>query len=158
MNEIGLKLKNAREASGVSLEEASEDLSIKEVVLENIESGNIGSFKDIFVLKDYIKDYAKYLGISPSDMEKLFNEYLFEYTSKIPIKEIEEKMKEQKKLEETQPLKVQSPYTTSKPKYKTKSYVLIYIVVILLVALAIFWSIKQITVDSRIATVINYVK
>ena len=158
MNEIGLKLKNAREASGVSLEEASQDLAIKEVVLENIESGNIGSFKDIFVLKDYIKDYAKYLGINPKMMEDSFNEYLFEYTSKIPTKEIEEKMKEQKKLEETQPLKVQSPYTTQKAKYKTKSYVLLYVVVVLLVALAIFWAVKQITIDSRVATVSNYVK
>ena len=157
MNEIGLKLKNARELAGVSITEASEDLSIKEVVLENIESGNIGSFKDIFVLKDYIKDYAKYLGINPNDMVNSFNEYLFEYTSKIPVKQIEEKIKEQQKLEETQPVKIQSPYTDKRSKYKTKNYYLLYILVIVLVAIAIFWSVKQITVDNKVATEINWV-
>ena len=56
MNEIGQNLKEARESSGVSLEEASKDLDIKPLILENIEEGNIGCFKDIFVLKDYIKN------------------------------------------------------------------------------------------------------
>lgn len=155
MNEIGLRLKNARELAGVSIEEASEDLSIKEVVLANIESGNIGSFKDIYVLKDYIKNYAKYLGISPHDVEQDFNEYLFEATSKIPVSEIEKKIKEKQKLEETQPLRVASPYTVVKSKYKNKSYLFLYILVILLVALAIFWSVKQITVDNNVATMVS---
>ena len=61
MNEIGELLRTTREESGVSLEEASGDLEIKTLILENIEDGNIGCFKDIFVLKDYIYDYAKYL-------------------------------------------------------------------------------------------------
>lgn len=158
MNEIGLKLKNARELAGVSLSEASEDLSIKEVILENIESGNIGSFKDIFVLKDYIKDYAKYLGINPKDMENSFNEYLFEYTSKIPVKEIEEKIKEKQKLEEQEPEKIQSPYTTSVKRFKRKSFLFWYILLIGLVALAIFWSVKQITIDNNVTTMISWVR
>ncbi len=62
MNEIGNMLRVTRESSGVSIEEASNDLGIKEVVLENIEDGKIGSFKDVFQLKTYINDYAKYLG------------------------------------------------------------------------------------------------
>ena len=156
MNEIGLRLKSARELAGVTLEEASEDLSIKEVVLSNIESGNIGSFKDIYVLKDYIKNYAKYLGINPSDVEKEFNEYLFESTSKIPVGEIEKKIKEKQKLEDTQPLRVASPYTIIKSKYKNKNYLLLYILVILLVAIAIFWAVKVVTVDNNIATNISW--
>ena len=157
MNEIGLRLKTARELAGVTLEEASEDLSIKEVVLSNIENGNIGSFKDVFVLKDYIKDYAKYLGINPNDIVNEFNEYLFEYTSKIPVGEIEKKMKEKQKLEETQPLKIASPYTTNKSKFNNKNFYILYIVVALLVALAIFWSIKQITIDNKVTTVISWI-
>ena len=89
MNEIGQNLKEARESSGVSLEEASKDLDIKPLILENIEEGNIGCFKDIFVLKDYIKNYAKYLGFDDNKVIDEFNEYLFEYTSKIPVEEIE---------------------------------------------------------------------
>ena len=71
MNEIGELLRQTREDSGVSLEEASGDLEIKTLILENIEDGNIGCFKDIFVLKDYIYDYAKYLGL---DVEEIIDE------------------------------------------------------------------------------------
>ena len=42
MNEIGELLRTTREESGVSLEEASGDLEIKTLILENIEDGNIG--------------------------------------------------------------------------------------------------------------------
>ena len=37
--EIGELLKNARESSGVSIEEAASDIQLKSVILENIESG-----------------------------------------------------------------------------------------------------------------------
>lgn len=160
MNDIAERLKNTRESIGISLEEVSNDLDIKIPILENIEGGNIGCFKDIFVLKNYIHDYAKYLGINPDEMVDLFNEYLFEYTSKIPVKEIEKKIKEKHELEKTQEikeLKVVSPYTNIKDKYKSKSYFLLYIIVVILVAIAIFWSIKQITVDNKVVTMVNWV-
>ena len=89
MNEIGEELQYARESSGVSLNEASKDLGIKVEILENIEDGRTGAFKDIFELKEYISSYAKYLGLDEQELIDEFNEYMFEYTSKIPIKEIE---------------------------------------------------------------------
>ena len=156
MNEIGNLLKSTREVTGISLEEAGNDLEIKPVILDNIENGNMGCFKDIYVLKDYIKSYAKYLGLDPNKIINEFNDYIFEYTSKIPVKEIEEKMKEKKKLEETQEIKISSPYTTDdNSKYKSKSYIILYILVIALVALAIFWAVKQITVDNKVATMVS---
>ena len=79
---IGNSLKEAREKTGVSLEEASADIQIKSVIVENIEEGNIGSFKDIFELKDYLYTYAKYLGLDENKILDEFNEYMFEYTSK----------------------------------------------------------------------------
>ena len=97
MNEIGELLRTTREESGVSLEEASADLEIKTIVLENIEDGNIGAFKDIFLLKDNIYSYSKYLGLEPDKIIDQFNEYLFEYTSKIPLEDIEKAMNEQQK-------------------------------------------------------------
>ena len=154
MNDIGNLLKSTREVTGISLEEAGKDLEIKPVILDNIENGNMGCFKDIYVLKDYIKSYAKYLGLDPNKLINDFNEYIFEYTSKIPTKEIEEKIKEKKKLEETGEVKIASPYTTDdNNKYKSKSYILLYILVVILVALAIFWSVKQITIDNKVATI-----
>ena len=111
MNEIGEELQYARESSGVSLNEASKDLGIKVEILENIEDGRTGAFKDIFELKEYISNYAKYLGLNEEELIDEFNEYMFEYTSKIPIKEIEKtielKIKEEKKEDE----EIASPYT-----------------------------------------------
>ncbi len=157
MKEIGNQLKKAREATGITLDEVSKDLDIKVNVLDNIENGNIGCFKDIYQLKDYIQEYSKYLGLDPEKMTNEFNEYLFEYTSKIPVKEIEEKMQEINKQEETQEIKISSPYTDDSLKYKSKNYIMLYILIILLVALAIFWAVKQITIDSKIATMISYI-
>ena len=159
MNEIGELLRTTRESSGVSLDEASADLEIKTLVLENIEDGNIGCFKDIFILKDYIYDYSKYLGLEPERVIDDFNEYLFEYTSKIPLEDIEKAMKEQKKEEtHTQEMKIVSPYTASKNKYNSKLFIILYIVLAVLVLLVVIWSVKQITLDNRTTNVISFEK
>ena len=158
MNEIGCLLKSARETSGVSLEEASADLKIRPAILNNIEEGNMGCFKDIFELKDYIREYSKYLGINPDKMVDEFNEYMFEATSKIPVKEIENKIKEKNKMEATGEIRIMSPYTDNKSRYKTKNYLLLYLLVIVLVALVIFWSVKQITIGNTVTTIASSVK
>lgn len=154
MNEIGSILKTTRESSGVTIEEASADLDIKEVVLENIEDGKIGSFKDVFELKNYIYNYAKYLGLDGDKLIDEFNEYLFEYTSRIPVKEIEKAVNEISKEEH----QIISPYTKEIRKHGKYYYLTIYIVIVLLVILAIVWSVKQITVDKKVTNVISYVK
>lgn len=158
MNEIGCLLKSARETSGVSLEEASADLKIRPAVLNNIEEGNMGCFKDIFELKDYIREYSKYLGMNPDKMVDEFNEYMFEATSKIPVKEIENQIKEKNKMEATSEIRIMSPYTDNKSRYKTKNYLLLYLLVIVLVALVIFWSVKQITIGNTVTTIASSVK
>ena len=158
MNEIGCLLKSARETSGVSLEEASADLKIRPAILNNIEEGNMGCFKDIFELKDYIREYSKYLGINPDKMVDDFNDYMFEATSKIPVKEIENQIKEKNKMEATGEIRIMSPYTDNKSRYKTKNYLLLYLLVIVLVALVIFWSVKQITIGNTVTTIASSVK
>jgi len=158
LNEIGCLLKSARETSGVSLEEASADLKIRPAILNNIEEGNMGCFKDIFELKDYIREYSKYLGINPDKMVDDFNEYMFEATSKIPVKEIENQIKEKNKMEATGEIRIMSPYTDNKSRYKTKNYLLLYLLVIVLVALVIFWSVKQITIGNTVTTIASSVK
>ena len=147
MEYIGKLLHEARESAGVSLEEASNDLNIKLEFLLNIEEGKIGCFKDIFVLKKYLNDYAKYLGLESDKLMDEFNEYMFEYTSRIPIKEIEKQVT--KDAREDSRL-IASPYTKKNRKYSKGQYVIIYIIIILLVILAVFWSVKQITMDSYI--------
>lgn len=154
MESIGSLLKETRESSGVSIEEASSDLNIKTEFIHNIEDGKIGCFKDIFVLKEYLSNYAKYLGLDSSKIIDEFNEYMFEYTSKIPVKKIEQLAKKEKK-EETN--KVVSPYTRKPRKYSRNYYIAIYLVIILLVILAILWSVKQITIDNNITREISYI-
>lgn len=156
MNDIGELFRVTREEAGVSLDEASKDLDIKEVILENIEDGNIGCFKDIYVLKDNIYNYAKYLGIDPDKVIDEFNEYMFEYTSKIPVREIEKQIEEQEAKQEKK--EIVSPYTEPIKKRNKNLYILLYSLIILLVMLVVFWSIKQVTVNRATAAVISYVK
>lgn len=156
MNEIGSVLKDTRESSGVSLNEASKDLNIKVEILENIEDGRVGAFKDIFELKEYIGVYSKYLGLDEQAMIDEFNDYMFEYTSKIPIKEIEKtiemKVKEEKKEE------VVSPYTRQAKKYNKWVYIVIYAFIFLLVLCALIWSVKQVTINKNVTDTISYGK
>lgn len=157
MNEIGEELQYARKSSGVSLNEASKDLNIKVEILENIEDGRTGAFKDIFELKDYISNYAKYLGLDEKELIDEFNEYMFEYTSKIPIKDIEKTI-EMKLKEEDNVKKVVSPYTKQAKKYNKWVYVFIYVFIFLLVLVAIIWSVKQVTINRNITDTISYGK
>ena len=157
MNEIGELLKLTREESGVSLEEASVDLEIKPLILENIEDGNIGCFKDIFALKEYIRNYAKYLGLESDKIVDQFNEYLFEYTSKIPTDDIEKAIQKKNKEEVLVENKIVSPYTNSVDKKNSKMKKIIIIIVAILTALVVIWAIKAITIDNKTTKFISYV-
>ena len=156
MNEIGELLKLTREESGVSLEEASVDLEIKPLILENIEDGNIGCFKDIFALKEYIRNYAKYLGLEPEKIIDQFNEYLFEYTSKISTEDIEKAIKEKDKEEVVVENKIVSPYTNSIDSKNSKLKKILIIIVAIFIALVVIWAIKAITIDNRTTNMISY--
>lgn len=143
MIEVGESLKNARETSGISLDEVSKDLDIPEVLLEQIEDGNTGAFKDIFELKDYIMKYAKYIGLDTTEIEDAFNTYMFEKTNKIPMDKIEEAVKENI-IEEEKDNRVASPYTKAIPKIKTTPYIIALVVAIVIMIVALFWSINEI--------------
>lgn len=156
MNNIAELLRETREEAGIELKEVSDDLNIDELILLNIEEGKIGAFKDIFALKNYISEYAKYLGLETEKIIDGFNEYLFEYTSKIPVEKIEKEIKQIAKEDEEE--KVASPYTMPTVKSKKGIYIIIYILLLILVLLAIYWSINQITVDKRSAYVVSYRK
>ena len=120
MKEIGEKLKEARESMGITIEEASGDLKLRPVQIENIEEGNREAFKDVFYLKMFIKNYSKYLGLDPEEMVEEFNEYLFDFTSKISIEDIKKAEKDQRKKEKKlKTVKISSPYTVEKQQQKT---------------------------------------
>lgn len=157
MKNLGNLLKEQRESKGVSISEASNDLQIKDVILENIEEGNLGAFKDIYLLKDQISAYAKYLGLNSTTIIDEFNEYLFEYTSRIPVKAIEREMTKNNKIEKDT-LKVSSPYTKPMKKYPKKYYALLYAIIVVIIFIIFFWSIKQITSNTNETKDISYTK
>ena len=132
MKDIGLKLKEKREENGVSIEEAAEDLKMRPSQIESLENGNKEDFKDVMSLKYFIRDYAKYLGLDGEKMMDEFNEFLFDFTSKIPVDDIE-KAKEKNKTKKT----VMSPYTNmSQKKNNTRILVLSIIMVLVLVVVS----------------------
>ena len=112
MKELGEFLKRARVSKGVSLTEACEDLDFSTSHLENIESGNVRAFKDIYELRDNIKTYAKYLGLNPDKVVDEFNNFLFQQTSKISLDDIREAQK--KKEAETEEILIQFPIRRKK--------------------------------------------
>ena len=113
MKELGEYLKHTRVSNGVSMEEAAEDLELSTSQLENIESGNVRAFKDVYSLKQYVRQYAKYLGLDPEKVVDEFNGFLFEHTSKISLDDIREA---QRKLEKKEEKKIRSPYTIEHKK------------------------------------------
>ena len=129
MKDIGLRLKEKREENGVSVEEAAEDLKMRPSQIISLENGQKDDFKDVMSLKYFIRDYAKYLGLDGEQMVDEFNEFLFDFTSKIPIDEIEQAKKQKPKEKD-----FKSPYTNNldKKNNKFKIFIIITICVIIL--------------------------
>ena len=129
MKDIGLKLKEKREENGVSIEEAAEDLKMRPSQIISLEEGKREDFKDVLFLKYFIRDYAKYLGLDGEEMVDEFNEFLFDFTSKIPLEEIEKA-----KNTNTVTKEVISPYTNvGSNKRELKIVLSIVIIIVLLV-------------------------
>lgn len=131
MNHISELLLNKREEIGISLKEAAEDIDHDIKDLEAIEQGNFKKFKDIFILKVIIGDYAKYLGLNAEKLIDEFNDYVFESTSKIPIEEIAKASEEKNKADSD---KIMSPYTAPEKKGNDLIKILIAIVIVLILA------------------------
>lgn len=113
MKELGEYLKTTRVSNGVSISEAAEDLDLSISQIENIESGNVRAFKDVYGLKQYVGQYAKYLGLDCDSVLDEFNGFLFEHTSKISLDDV----KAAQKSNDANNKKIQSPYTK---EYKVK--------------------------------------
>ena len=137
MKEIGQCFKEARESIELSKEEVLRDLNITESQLDNLEDGNANAFKDIFFLKDLIRKYAVYLNLDEDEIMDKFNDFIFGYTSRIPINEILEKTKEIKVIEKKQEYnKIVSPYTAPK-KTNDYKYIIIYICALIFMVILI---------------------
>ena len=133
MKDIGLKLKEKREENGVSIEEVAEDLKMRPSQIISLEEGKKEDFKDVVFLKYFIRDYAKYLGLNGEELVDEFNEFLFDFTSKIPIEEIEKA-----KLNNVNKKEVISPYTNVNSNKKGLKLLIAIVSVILLLVIGYF--------------------
>ncbi len=143
MKEIGEFLKSSRINNGVSIEEAAEDLNFSVTQLENIEDGNIRAFKDVFALRELVKEYGKYLGVETDSIVDEFNDFMFEHTSKISLDDIlvARRLANQKDQEEKN--KIVSPYTRIRtPKIRLDKIkikpLLITIIIVLILFISLF--------------------
>ena len=145
MKEIGESFKEARETIVISKSEVIKDLNITESQLDNLEDGNVNAFKDVFFLKETIKKYAIYLNLDEDEIINKFNDFMFGYTSRIPIEDILEQTKEinlkELKNEEN---KIVSPYTIKRKDNSTK-YTILYIAAIVVLIMLVLIIIKYIT-------------
>lgn len=116
MKEIGLHFKYLREKNGLSVEEVSNDLMIDREELENFENANVSFFDDIFKIKEIIELVSKYFSESEDEMIAKFNSFLYDYTSRIPLSEVEKVANEN--IEKKEETIVASPYTVYKEKKK----------------------------------------
>ena len=140
MKDIGLKLKEKREENGVSVEEAAEDLKLRPSQIESLEAGRKEDFKDVGMLKLMIRDYAKYLGLDGEALVDEFNEFLFDFTSKIPLSDIEKAKKETKK-------EISSPYTKVDNKDKNAKILVLSIALVLILIVVSYLIISGIKRD-----------
>ena len=139
MKEIGIKLKEKREENGVSIEEAAEDLKMRPSQIESLENGRREDFKDVMSLKYFIRDYAKYLGLDGEKMIDEFNEFLFDYTSKIPLSEIE-KAKESNQNKKD----VVSPYTKVNEKKNNVTMLILSIIIVIVLIIVGYLVVSEI--------------
>ena len=149
MKEIGEFLKSSRISNGVSIEEAAEDLNFSVTQIENIEDGNIRAFKDVYTLRELVKEYGKYLGVETDSIVDEFNDFMFEHTSKISLDDILEARKLAKEKETEEKVKIVSPYTNIRtPKIrlnnvKLKKLLITFAIIIGMIIVIFIWFKSQ---------------
>ena len=146
MKEIGQKLKDKREENGVSVEEVAEDLKMRPSQIEAIESGDKSRFDDSFVLKDFILEYSKYLGLDSEKILDEFNEYMFDVKSKISLEDIENAKKEDEEAK-----KVVSPYTkisNDNSKKKIIIGIIAFIIIVIGIVFVVNFTNKDLEKDN----------
>ena len=93
----------------------------------------------------FIKNYSKYLGLDYDEMIEEFNEYLFDFTSKISIEDIKKAEREQRKKEKKlKSVKISSPYTVEGkeqkniPRFLIVGGIVVLFIIIIYIVILIF--------------------
>ena len=157
MKEIGESFREARETIGISKAEVIKDMNITESQLDNLEDGNANAFKDVFFLKEVIKKYAKYLNLDEDEILDKFNDFIFGYTSRIPLSDIVSQTKEFKQLEkQKEENKIVSPYTLQRKRQNSLKYVIIYILAVIVLVILVLFVVRFIANNQVKNGYVNY--
>ncbi|EIJ81426.1 transcriptional regulator, XRE family protein [Bacillus methanolicus PB1] len=86
MTELGNRLKEAREAKGLSLDQLQDLTKIQKRYLKGIEEGNFSMMPGKFYVRAFIKQYAEAVGIEPEELfEQYKNEIPSTYDNELPV-------------------------------------------------------------------------
>jgi len=86
LEQIGIKLKNERQNSGISLQQVSEATKISIRYLQSIESGSFSAIPGEVYLKGFLKIYGDFLGLKGQTLVEEYKEWKAQ-ESEIPVTE-----------------------------------------------------------------------
>lgn len=126
MTELGRRLKEAREAKGMSLSDVQETTKIQKRYLEGIEEGAYDIMPGKFYVRAFIKQYAEAVGLNA---EELFEEFKNEMPSssedEVPLRPTGAAAAEQKtRVDASKPIRESSKWLDYLPKILVGAFVL----------------------------------
>lgn len=126
MTELGRRLKEAREAKGMSLSDVQETTKIQKRYLEGIEEGAYDIMPGKFYVRAFIKQYAEAVGLNA---EELFEEFKGEVPSskedEVPLRPTGAAAAEQKtRVDASKPIRESSKWLDYLPKILVGAFVL----------------------------------
>lgn len=74
MSELGQRLKERREALGLTIEDVAKETRIKPKFIEALEKGDYNLLPGDIFARGFIRNYASFLGLDPEEMLKLYSE------------------------------------------------------------------------------------
>ncbi len=74
MSELGQKLKERREALGLTIEEAARETRIRPRFIEALEKGDYDLLPGEIFARGFIRNYSSFLGLDPEEMLRLYAE------------------------------------------------------------------------------------
>ena len=142
MDELGIILREAREAKGLTLLEVQEEIRIGTKFLEALETGQFQQLPTPVHARGYLRNYARFLGLEPQPLlERLELSYTYQAQGKAPVTPTQPEISPQKPLQmqHDHPLfrSVNLEMETSNGEGSTGSIVRFAIIIALIVAIAL---------------------
>ena len=142
MDELGIILREAREAKGFTLSEVQEQIRIGTKFLEALETGQFQQLPTPVHARGYLRNYARFLGLDPEPLlERLELSYTYKSQSKtpVPLSQPEISLQKPLQMQHDHPLfrSVNLEMETSNSEGSTGSIVRVAIIIALIVAIAL---------------------